>query len=82
MAMRIGVGQAARATDEYLAFASQLGVSSSAAGPPGERRWEVGDLIALRKSRGLRAASRGHRKRPQCLLRGRHARTARAGRGH
>ena len=52
MAMRIGVGQAARATDEYLAFASQLGVSGvqlNTPDLPGERRWEVGDLIALRE---------------------------------
>lgn len=52
MAMRIGVGQAARATDEYLAFASQLGVSGvqlNTPDLPGERRWDVGDLIALRE---------------------------------
>ena len=28
MTIRIGVGQAARATEEYLAFASQLGVGA------------------------------------------------------
>ena len=67
--MRIGVGQAARATEEYLAFASQLGVSgvqlntpdlpggaTLGAGRPGR---------PARKGRGLRAASRGHREHTQ-----------------
>jgi mannonate dehydratase len=52
MTMRIGVGQAARATDEYLAFASQLGVGGvqlNTPDLPGEQRWEVGDLVALRE---------------------------------
>ena len=41
MTMRIVVGQAARATDEYLQFASQLGVSGvqlNTPDLPGERR--------------------------------------------
>jgi mannonate dehydratase len=60
MSMRIVTGQAARATEEYLAFASQLGVSGVQLNTPelpGERRWELGDLVALRErveSYGLR----------------------------
>jgi mannonate dehydratase len=52
MTMRIVLGQAARATDEYLAFASQLGVSGvqlNTPDLPGDRRWELKDLIALRE---------------------------------
>jgi mannonate dehydratase len=52
MSMRIGVGQAARATEEYLAFASQLGVSGvqlNTPDLPGARRWELVDLVALRE---------------------------------
>jgi mannonate dehydratase len=52
MPMRIGVGQAARATEEYLAFASQLGVSGvqlNTPDLPGDQRWELGDLVALRE---------------------------------
>ncbi len=52
MPMRIGVGQAARATEEYLAFASQLGVTAvqlNTPDLPGEQRWELGDLVALRE---------------------------------
>src|SRR6202034_3061440 len=52
MTMRIVLGQAARATEEYLTFASQLGVSGvqlNTPDLPGERRWELGDLIALRE---------------------------------
>jgi mannonate dehydratase len=58
--MRIAVGQAARPTDEYLDFASQLGavgVQFNTPDLPGERRWELSDLVALRQrveSRGLR----------------------------
>jgi mannonate dehydratase len=50
--MRIVLGQAARATEEYLAFARQLGVSGvqlNTPDLPGERRWELSDLIALRE---------------------------------
>jgi mannonate dehydratase len=60
MSMRIVVGQAARATEEYLAFASQLGVTGVQLNTPelpGEQRWELGDLVALRErveSYGLR----------------------------
>ncbi len=58
--MRIALGQAARATDEYLSFARQLGVEGvqfNTPDLPGERRWEVADLVALREkveSYGLR----------------------------
>jgi mannonate dehydratase len=58
--MRIAVGQAARATHEYLAFARQIGaagVQFNTPDLPGERRWEVDDLLALRErveSYGLR----------------------------
>ncbi|HEX4657555.1 MAG TPA: mannonate dehydratase [Streptosporangiaceae bacterium] len=58
--MRIAVGQAARATHEYLAFARQIGaggVQFNTPDLPGERRWEASDLIALRErveSYGLR----------------------------
>jgi mannonate dehydratase len=58
--MRIAVGQAARATDEYLSFACQIGaagVQFNTPDLPGERRWEVGDLVRLRdrvQSYGLR----------------------------
>ncbi len=59
MAMRIAVGQGARATEEYLAFAAQLGVRGvqlNTPDLPGEHRWELGDLVALREkveARGL-----------------------------
>src|SRR5271169_5333736 len=52
MTMRIVLGQAARATEEYLAFASQLGatgVQLNTPDLPGERRWELKDLVALRE---------------------------------
>lgn len=52
MTMRIVLGQAARATEEYLSFACQLGVSGvqlNTPDLPGERRWELNDLIALRE---------------------------------
>lgn len=60
MSMRIAVGQGARATDEYLDFAVQLGVRGiqlNTPDLPGERRWELGDLLALRQrveAKGLR----------------------------
>lgn len=60
MAMRIALGQAARATEEYLVFAQQLGVSGvqlNTPDLPGDRRWELSDLAALRarvESYGLR----------------------------
>ena len=59
MSMRIAVGQGARATDEYLDFAAQLGVKGiqlNTPDLPGERRWELEDLVALRQrveARGL-----------------------------
>jgi len=49
--MRIAVGQAARATHEYLAFARQIGVRGvqfNTPDLPGERRWELADLTGLR----------------------------------
>ncbi len=52
MTIKIGVGQAARATDEYLTFASQLGVGAvqlNTPDLPGARRWELADLVALRE---------------------------------
>ena len=52
MTMRIVLGQAARATEEYLTFASQLGVSGvqlNTPDLPGEQRWELADLVALRE---------------------------------
>jgi mannonate dehydratase len=56
---RIALGQFAVADDETLAFAAQLGVTGVSLNTPrlpGERRWEVDDLRALRErceSRGL-----------------------------
>lgn len=58
--MRIALGQAARATDEYLTFARQLGVGGvqlNTPDLPGTARWELDDLSALRarvESFGLR----------------------------
>ena len=43
MVMRIATGQAARATDEYLSWAAQLGVQGvqfNTPDLPGEHRWE------------------------------------------
>ncbi len=50
--MRVAVGQAISPTDELLAFARQLGVTSiqfNTPSIPGEVRWEVKDLLALRR---------------------------------
>ncbi len=52
MTMRIALGQAARATDEYLAFAVQLGVAGvqfNTPDLPGDERWELDDVIGLRQ---------------------------------
>ena len=60
MTMRIVLGQAARPTEEYLTFASQLGMTGvqlNTPDLPGEQRWDVADLVALRgrvESYGLR----------------------------
>jgi mannonate dehydratase len=53
MTMRIALGQAARPTDEYLAFAVQLGVGGvqfNTPDLPGDKRWEVADILALRQT--------------------------------
>ena len=50
--MRIALGQAARATDEYLAFAVQLGVGGvqfNTPDLPGDERWELDDVVGLRQ---------------------------------
>ncbi|HTW98819.1 MAG TPA: mannonate dehydratase, partial [Acidimicrobiales bacterium] len=50
--LRIAAGQAARPTEEYLRFARQLGLESvqfNTPELPGERRWELADLVALRE---------------------------------
>jgi len=50
--MRVALGQLPEATDASLAFARQLGLSSvqfNTPNLPGERRWEFGDLRALRE---------------------------------
>lgn len=58
--MRIATGQAARATDEYLSFARQIGVQGvqlNTPDLPGDTRWERADIIELRErieSYGLR----------------------------
>jgi len=58
--IRVALGQGATPSDEYLAFARQLGLSGVQFNTPlipGERRWELPDLIALRErceSYGLR----------------------------
>jgi len=49
--IRVAAGQAARATEEFLRFACQLGVRSvqfNTPDLPGTERWEVDDLVALR----------------------------------
>src|SRR2546430_6435018 len=58
--MRVALGQGSTPSDEYLAFARQLGLSGVQFNTPlvpGDRRWELGDLVALRQrceSYGLR----------------------------
>jgi mannonate dehydratase len=50
MAMRVAVGQSPVATDEYLAFAAQLGASGvqfNTPDLPGEHRWEYEDIQRL-----------------------------------
>lgn len=50
--IRLAAGQAARPTEEYLSFAAQLGLGSvqlNTPDLPGEHRWEVDDLVALRR---------------------------------
>lgn len=52
MGLRIALGQAARPTEEYLAFAQQLGVGGvqfNTPELPGTQRWELDDLVALRE---------------------------------
>lgn len=58
--IRVALGQGSTPSDEYLAFARQLGLSGVQFNTPlipGDRRWELGDLVALRQrceSFGLR----------------------------
>jgi len=58
--MRVALGQGSTPSDEYLAFGRQLGLSGVQFNTPlipGERRWELRDLVALRQrceSYGLR----------------------------
>jgi mannonate dehydratase len=58
--MRVAIGQFHELSDERLTFASQLGVSGVLLNTPilpGEQRWEVADLVWMRKrceSYGLR----------------------------
>src|SRR5437660_10543719 len=58
--MRVALGQGPTPSDEYLAFARQLGLSGVQFNTPlvpGDRRWELGDMVALRQrceSYGLR----------------------------
>ena len=50
--MRTVLGQAARPTEEYLTFASQLGMTGvqlNTPDLPGDHRWELADLVALRE---------------------------------
>ena len=60
MPIRVALGQVPGLTDEYIAYAQQLGVPSihvNTPALPGTKRWEVADLLALR----LRAESAGLR---------------------
>lgn len=58
--MRVVLGQGARPQDDYLNFASQLGlqgVQFNTPDLPGTTRWEVADILALKRAcaaRGLR----------------------------
>lgn len=50
--MRIAIGQINELTDEHLAFARQVGaedIQMNTPKIPGEHRWEVDDLVALRR---------------------------------
>ena len=50
--MRVAVGQINELTDEHLAFAQQCGaedVQLNTPNLPGEERWEMEDLLALRE---------------------------------
>lgn len=50
--LRVALGQAARPTEEFLRFATQLGVRSvhfNTPELPGASRWSVKDLVALRE---------------------------------
>jgi mannonate dehydratase len=50
--MRVVLGRFHEPTEELLAFARQLGLSGVQVNTPwlpGERRWELADLIALRR---------------------------------
>src|SRR5437667_10020637 len=50
--MRIAVGQINELTDEHLAFARQVGaedIQMNTPKLPGEHRWELQDLVALRQ---------------------------------
>jgi mannonate dehydratase len=50
--IRVALGQVPGLTDEYIAYAQQLGVPSihvNTPALPGTKRWEVADLLALRQ---------------------------------
>src|SRR2546426_1050649 len=55
--MRVALGQGSTPSDEYLAFARQLGLSGVQFNTPlipGDRRWELRDLVALREPSEIR----------------------------
>lgn len=60
MGIRVALGQVPGLTDEYIAYAQQLGLRSihtNTPALPGDKQWEVADLVALREraeSAGLR----------------------------
>ena len=66
--MRVALGQVPALTDDYIAYALQLGVPSihlNTPALPGTHRWEVADLLALAATGGgRRAPPRGDRERP------------------